>query len=339
MECNMSVNSRTKSSISIAMSIMFLACGLLLYFSRTFVFDYKYFPISPIVNFAFSSVLILSGLGILLFQYLQGNIRVKAFERTLGLSIPDNEIVLQKDYRTEEFFNSVTVQLDKINSKVENIVLNRAESTIGLDTESKTNLVQAITDTIQRNISEKFIENIESKYGAAILDSGRFNIIANDLLKAIGRIDSEIRRLSFRASLNLVIGSLTTVGAALSLGYIVFSNVIQFENLLSVLSHYIPRISLIVFIEVFAFFFLKLYKSCLEDIKYYQNELVNIESKSISLKSAFLCQNDDCLGKIIELIANTERNFILKKGESTVALERIKYDHSHPIGNQGNLTK
>ena len=51
-----------------------------------------------------------------------------------------------------------------------------------------------------------------------------------------------------------------------------------------------------IFIEVFSFFFLKLYKSGLADILYYQNELTNLESKFLALELASLGRNTEARG-------------------------------------------
>ncbi|MCH7690367.1 MAG: hypothetical protein IIA17_04900, partial [candidate division Zixibacteria bacterium] len=111
-----------------------------------------------------------------------------------------------------------------------------------------------------------------------------------------------------------------------SLAFVVLTSGITYSKVAEVLAYYIPRLSFIVFIEVFAYFFLKLYKASLYDIKFYQNELTNVESKIISLKSAFFSKDDGALRTIIEELSRTERNFVLKKGETTVELERTRLD-------------
>ena len=83
-------------------------------------------------------------------------------------------------------------------------------------------------------------------------------------------------------------------------------------------------ISLSLFIEIFSFFFLKLYKSGLTEIKYFQNELTNIEMKFVSLDTALCTGEKDTITGVISEFSKTERNFILEKGQSTVELECSK---------------
>jgi undecaprenyl pyrophosphate synthase len=88
--------------------------------------------------------------------------------------------------------------------------------------------------------------------------------------------------------------------------------------------HFIPRLSLVIFIEFFSFFFLKLYRNSLHEIKYYQNELTNLEVKSTAITFAVNYGKVEDISLIIKDISSTERNFKLQKDESTVELERNK---------------
>lgn len=150
------------------------------------------------------------------------------------------------------------------------------------------------------------------------------------------RLRDEIELLARRGNLNLTIGVLTTIFGVGALAYVVLSqpefpahadpasSFVFFTSLLS-------RLSVAIFIEVFAFFFLRLYKSGLEDIRYYQNEITNIESKETALLS--IANNDTCELKkvVIEVLSKTERNGLLKKGETTVALERDRIDRNELV--------
>ncbi|QXE91274.1 hypothetical protein KP001_01655 [Geomonas subterranea] len=82
------------------------------------------------------------------------------------------------------------------------------------------------------------------------------------------------------------------------------------------------RISIIFIIELFAFFFMRIYKSSIDDIKYFQNEITNIDLKLIGIEMALKLGNKESINKSIDTAINTERNFKLAKGESTVELEK-----------------
>jgi hypothetical protein len=87
------------------------------------------------------------------------------------------------------------------------------------------------------------------------------------------------------------------------------------------ITDFAPRISLVVVIEIFAYFFLGLYKNSLSEIKYFHNELTNVESKYLAIEEAIALSDDNTLKEVVKDISRTERNFLLKKGETTVSME------------------
>lgn len=139
--------------------------------------------------------------------------------------------------------------------------------------------------------------------------------------KSYDRLKQEILDLSRRGNLNLLLGMLTTLAGLIFLGYILFSS-FNGQSQQELFLHFVPRLSFAVLIEVFAYFFLRLYKQSLTEIKYFQNEITNIESKHIALKIV-LNSNDKALkAKLTEELVKIERNFILTKDQTTVELER-----------------
>lgn len=94
---------------------------------------------------------------------------------------------------------------------------------------------------------------------------------------------------------------------------------------------YITRIALVLSIEVLAFFFLRLYKSNLEEMKYFQNEITNLESKYISLITSAQLDRSDTMHKILVELVGTERNHILEKGQSTIELRKIEHEKNQFI--------
>jgi hypothetical protein len=152
--------------------------------------------------------------------------------------------------------------------------------------------------------------------------------------RIIGRLDNELSVLRRRSSINLSIGIFITVGALFMLFYTIDSFYINLnptsteltkeKTLQEILILLLLRLSIVIFIEIFAFFFLRLYAKGLLEIKYFQNELTNIESKLISAEIAYITDNKEGLKESLSSLSQTERNFILKKDETTVELERAK---------------
>jgi hypothetical protein len=110
------------------------------------------------------------------------------------------------------------------------------------------------------------------------------------------------------------------------LGYFILYTGQTFTTIEQFLIHFLPRLSLVVFIQIFAYFFLRLYKSTLEEIRYYQNEVTNVQHKKVSFIAIYQSKSADSLIKVVERLVETERNNVLKKGESTVDLAHAKAD-------------
>lgn len=132
------------------------------------------------------------------------------------------------------------------------------------------------------------------------------------------RLLLEIKRLEKRATIDLLLGIFIAMIA--SIGFFVMR---QFD---------LKGISLFFLVHVSAFFFL-LYKKDLADIKYYQNEITNVEMRMMALKT-FLSieqrglpkQDKEILKTVVAALVGTERNFKLRNGETTVELEKSKQE-------------
>lgn len=139
----------------------------------------------------------------------------------------------------------------------------------------------------------------------------------------IFRFQKSIYSFSRRANINLIIGVIITLLSFAGLGYTLFQFNGEYENEQTILNYFLPRFLILAFVQVFAFFFLKNYRSNVEDIKYYQNEITNIELKSLgliyhSIKEDSERNNDFIINELIK----TDRNFVLNKGQSTVNIDK-----------------
>lgn len=137
------------------------------------------------------------------------------------------------------------------------------------------------------------------------------------------RLENEIDRLNRRGGVNLGIGAVIALLGILYLGYTVTDQMV-IKDKLEYIMHMAPRLSFVIVIELFAYFFLKLYKNGFEEVKYFQNELTNIDSKVLGIKFLKDVRNEELMGEVIKNLMATERNFVLEKGQSTVSLEQQK---------------
>lgn len=206
-------------------------------------------------------------------------------------------------------------------------------------------LKSKVDELAQLGTSEIQKVDLEPIERAELIESAKKRIIGNTLLAAdislkndinslrhqvdinkhysdiVYRLENEIDRLNRRGGVNLVIGAIIAVVGILYLGFTV-SNQLVTNDKLDYILHMAPRLSFVIVIELFAYFFLKLYKNGFEEVKYFQNELTNIDSKVLGIKFLKDVRNEDLMGEVIKNLMATERNFILEKGQSTVSLEQ-----------------
>lgn len=207
---------------------------------------------------------------------------------------------------------------------------------------AKSKLTEELIEAVKDGAHETLLSELNEKLSSENLSASVIDEIKSSERRSTLRIEMEIDALSRRGNINLVAG----VGTAM-IGIGILSSFIFPENLilLKFLINYTPdatsnlpdsqldqtlryatRTALIISIEILAFFFLRVYKSNLEGMKYFQNELTNLESKYISLITATQLERHDTTHKILLNFVETERNHILEKGQSTTELKKIELE-------------
>lgn len=227
-----------------------------------------------------------------------------------------------KKYNNDIFKNSENIDsiLEELN------ILKETQSAI--TEEQREQIKLSIEESFSRDTAKSILDKIEEKVKEKYILIDNYHYIDDSFQETIVRLKEELFSLSKRGNLNLAIGIITTLFGFSLLGVFVYSTLLVSEQhgLRNIAYEFIPRISLVVLIEVFAYFFLRLYKESLSDIKYFQNEITTIETKCLSLKVALTSGEKEVLNTVISNLASIERNFILDKGQSTIDIERAKVD-------------
>ena len=146
----------------------------------------------------------------------------------------------------------------------------------------------------------------------------------------IESLESEMKAMRRNSSINLIIGIFTSlIGIAVlatAISYSMTHTAVGVSDKNVLFYPFISRVTLSLFVELFSFFFLRLYRKNLDDAKYLTNEITNVKMKMLALVCSYEKDLSDVAIGILKNISNTERNFILKKDESTVENQRIRYD-------------
>lgn len=173
-------------------------------------------------------------------------------------------------------------------------------------------------------------------------DESTANEIKHTFLASEERIKTEIQNLKRRATINLSLGVTLSCAALLVFFFLVYNEKPD-EDYQKVFLHFAPRVGLVVFVELLAYFFLKLYKSTLTSVQYYHNELTNIETRKIAAIVAIKHCKEDKIWQTVEYLLKVERNVLVKDKETTIQMEMLKLqsekDNSDLLSMQGLLNK
>jgi len=230
----------------------------------------------------------------------------------------DTGFKLQEIKSKNEQYN-IQSQIEELKDKTENY-LERINST-NADT-----IRELVNEKTNEVLTNELLNKIDNRYSKDFIKSKREEILYNNLNTIEQNIDSYIEKITRNANINLIIGILTTSVAVVVLGTIIFQDYEPFKNDTELIAFFVPRISISLIIEIFSFFFLRLYKRNLDDIKYFENERTNLKLKRIALNFASSNPNEKTQQIVVESLIQTERNFKLAKGESTTNIEKIKLE-------------
>lgn len=216
----------------------------------------------------------------LMILYLRGAISFKFL---------DNIVTLKEDRLTEEpvilrsasFSPDIEQRLTEIATTVEQLKSAQLDALAG----NREELIAALRPTLPADIAKE----LESRFVASAIDAATINEIRRSFESAYQRLQLELSSLTRRSNLNLVIGVLTTVIAVLLLSYmvLVLGTNGTFASLTALLSHYVPRVAVVLFIEVFSFFFLRLYRSTLAEMRSYQEDIIALAQRQVAIEMAW----------------------------------------------------
>ncbi|MDM0007478.1 hypothetical protein QTI51_22945 [Variovorax sp. J22G73] len=210
--------------------------------------------------------------------------------------------------------------------------------------QEKTTDVNAIAGLLLPSVQESILEKLQTKYSNESLDAGRLVEVRSVYISLENRLRLEIDSLGLRGNINLTIGVFTTLLAVSALAYMVFTSDRKFDSIVDVLSHYVPRLTLVVFIEVFSFFFLRLYRSTLDEIRFYQERLNDAATQRVAIELAWALGDSEARAAFANTLVTTKGRTEAKSTSSdevdinalaTVVAQLVKLMPAGSPGRQG----
>jgi len=241
----------------------------------------------------------------------------------LEISRPRTKINMNEDYilhlihtKFEEFDRKIQSELYK-NSNVGVAEKVEGEFKERLEQHLKAIITKSTTEKIQKEVEQGLLEKIGQ------------NPAIVQLSDLISELRQERQQVTIKANSLLLVGSIFVL---LSWGPIVWmffddnitKAVADGKSIAGIIA---LRSTSSLFGASFALFFLQQYRNGVSDRKFYQNEISNLTAM---MSAALLAQRSDQtadLTNVIDKLILTERNFVLKKGESTVANQKTASDY------------
>lgn len=210
---------------------------------------------------------------------------------------------------------------------------------IALTSDEREKTVNELLEKIRTEAQEKFLDDILLQVRNELAERTAFQLVKKQSEETIDRLKQELFSLSKRSNLSLSFGTAVTLLGLGLLGIFVTEVPSKSSDITAFFIEFIPRLSLVVLIEVFAYFFLNLYKTTLSEIKYFQNEITSMETKLLALAVATGSGNQEHITKVVDHLTLVERNFIIGKDQTTIDLERTRLDYDERLNMLGKLSE
>lgn len=217
--------------------------------------------------------------------------------------------------------NGFTIKRDEVLELEKRLVLMEQSRNTADQAFDTNEIASNITSQLSKTIDKSVLKEIEEKYSNEIFRN-EVVVRASDVFEdLISRLEIERRVVSTRSIFNLIIGVCIAVS-----GMIILYDTVRVVNFdlsdwKNISLEIVARLSVVLVIEIFAYFFLNLYRSGLQEIKYYRNEITNIFARRIAFNLSLIENPQGGLSKLIDNFSTTVRNFVLKKGERTILSE------------------
>ncbi|MEA1676955.1 hypothetical protein [Nitrospirillum sp. BR 11163] len=264
-----------------------------------------------------------------LYSYMQRSRNYSVRNRPIyfaenTLSYEENSKYINQEVRLADIENNMGKFIDRFNA-FEKAAKNLED---GIPKE----IVDSLVAEVKKISSEGMSIELAEKIGKSNMFDRHIAQIRLICRSAISSLEEEISSLNSRSNIQIAAGVIISIIGFLVLGYFVYSYEWissksatladeQYYNI-RLFGYILLRVSLIVAIEVFALFFLRMYRYSVFEIKYFQNEISNIYLKLIAVEMAFSSGEDVSFKQITKELIVSERNVIMRRGD--VSLSQLR---------------
>jgi len=218
--------------------------------------------------------------------------------------------------RTKDQSPSQSIR-NSIDASIEAYIAQRMEQQVAklVAGQMKEQIVSA--DTIN-DIRDKVVSDVVSKASDEILEGLKKTTSSKqaadrviEMLDEIkSRLSTQAATLSLRANVNLVIGLFISMLGLTLLGWTLFrlgpTNIEAIDR--SQIYFFLTRLTLMIVVEVLAYFFLNLYRASLHESRFYQNEISTMEARYFSVALARETLPPEAFAQHLKSLSILDRN-------------------------------
>lgn len=155
--------------------------------------------------------------------------------------------------------------------------------------------------------------------------SNAADLISRWAIEARSRLVAQTMIQQRRATLGLLGGLSIGLVGAVALGWVIIGEHGRtYDSMSDAVGHLAPRGSLVLVVEALAFFCLRIHQDAFREIRYYTNEITNIQLQVAGSLAALEVAPADKAAEAMLGLARTERNFRIGKDETTTDVELLK---------------
>ncbi len=184
-------------------------------------------------------------------------------------------------------------------SRLEELADNMSHKVAAFNPMSDNSFKDSLLNEFKSAISADAMQSIRERYGVDRIEQ----IFTEAKLRKLKTISRHVSR----AKSSLLTGSVICICGVIGLIYFVVAN---HADLMwqSQLLYYVPRLSTIILVELFACFFFSLYKRGLDDLKYLENEITDVESREVAIHAALAGGSETQIAGIVTTLLALDRN-------------------------------
>jgi hypothetical protein len=171
-------------------------------------------------------------------------------------------------------------------------------------------MLKRVEDKLYAELYPQVLNDLENRFAKSAFSTGATEQLFELLDACRERLEGEVAALTKRGTLNLIVGVVLSGLVLLVLGEMSYSAMVAEppETWAAAGTSYLPRLSLAVFIQIFAFFFLKIYRATLSEIKYFHNEITSVDMICAAFTDALRIGDKTVQGDVVRAVAAIDKN-------------------------------